>query len=281
MTFIHRIEECRRFDPEAYQPFAVAGAAVGLVRHDFTHRLRDFPGVFQVGAAGIRLDDRLADFPSRTRAVADVLETLRAKGEISGWRDEAYPVATSFSAPPLMTLERAAVPLFGVRGYGVHMNGVVGGGADLRMWVAKRSLTKPTGPGKLDQLVAGGQPAGVSLADNLIKECAEEAAIPPDLARRAVPIGAVSYVTERPEGLRRDILFNYDLELPESFRPDNADGEVVSFHLWPIARVIETVRDTDDFKFNCALVVIDFLIRRGLIVPDHPDYVALIKGLHE
>jgi hypothetical protein len=36
----------------------------------------------------------------------------------------------------------------------------------------------------------------------------------------------------------------------------------------------------DDFKFNCALVVIDFLIRHGLIAPDHPDYVALVRGLH-
>ena len=280
MAFLDRIEDCRRFDPADYRPFAIGGAEVGLVRHAFAARLKDFPGVFAVDPAGVRLDERLTDFDSRTRAVAEVLESLRAKGEIQGWRDEPYPVAVSFSAPPLMTLERAAVPLFGVLAFGVHLNGVVGDRADLRMWVAKRSLRKPTGPGKLDQLVAGGQPAGISLTDNLIKECAEEAAIPPDLARRAIPIGAVSYVTERPEGLRRDVLFNYDLELPEAFAPANADGEVDSFHLWPIAKVVETVCDTDRFKFNCALVVIDFLIRRGLIAPDHPDYVALLRGLH-
>lgn len=281
MALIDRIAECRRFDPDGYRPFAVGTTPVGFVRHAFAVRLKDFPGVFEVGAEGVRLDARLADFDSRTRAVAEVLDILRGRGEIRGWRDEPYPVASFFSAPPLMNMERAAVPLFGVRGYGVHMNGVVGGDGDLRMWIAKRSLAKPTGPGKLDQLVAGGQPAGVSLAENLIKECAEEAAIPAELARRAVPIGAVSYVTERPEGLRRDVLFDYDLELPESFKPHNADGEVEWFQLWPIERVIETVRDTDDFKFNCALVVIDFLIRRGRITPDHPDYLALVRGLHE
>ncbi|MBM3581671.1 MAG: DUF4743 domain-containing protein [Alphaproteobacteria bacterium] len=280
MAFIDRIEECRRFDPADYRPFVIGAARVGAVRHAFAARLKDFPGVFEVAADGVRLDPKLADFETRTRTVADALESLRAKGEIPGWRDEPYPVAESFSAPALMNMERAAVPLFGVRGYGVHMNGVVGAGADLRMWVAKRSLSKPTGPGKLDQLVAGGQPAGVALADNLVKECAEEAAIPAELARHAVPIGTVSYLTERPEGLRHDVLFNYDLELPESFRPHNADGEVESFHLWPIDEVIATVRDTDRFKFNCALVAIDFLIRRGLIAPDHPDYVALTRGLH-
>lgn len=280
MAFLDRIEVCRRFNPAGYRPFAIAGMRVGLVGHAFASRLKDFPKVFAVDSASVRLDERLDDFDSRTRAVAEILASLRAKGEIRGWRDEPYPVAVSFSSAPLMTLERAAVPLFGVMAFGVHLNGVVGGRADLRMWVAKRSLSKPTGPGKLDQLVAGGQPAGVSLVDNLIKECAEEAAIPPDLARKAVPIGAVSYVTERPEGLRRDVLFNYDLELPEEFAPDNTDGEVDSFQLWPIARVIETVRDSDRFKFNCALVVIDFLIRRGLIAPDHPDYLALLRGLH-
>lgn len=280
MAFLDRIEDCCRFDPDGYRFFAIGDVKVGLVGHAFAARLKDFPKIFEVVSEGVRLNDRLADFDSRTRAVAEVLESLRAKGEIRGWRDEPYPVTVSFSAAPLMTLERAAVPLFGVLGFGVHLNGVVGERADLHMWIAKRSLSKPTGPGKLDQLVAGGQPAGVSLADNLIKECAEEAAIPPELARRAIPIGAVSYLTERPEGLRRDVLFNYDLELPEDFAPDNTDGEVESFHLWPIARVIETVRDTDQFKFNCALVVIDFLIRRGLIAPDHPEYIELLRGLH-
>ena len=45
-------------------------------------------------------------------------------------------------------------------------------------------LHKPTFPGELDNTVAGGQPAGIGLHDNLIKECAEEASIPRD-ARRA------------------------------------------------------------------------------------------------
>ena len=35
------------------------------------------------------------------------------------------------------------------------------------MWIARRSLEKQTAPGELDQIVAGGQPAGTTLADNL------------------------------------------------------------------------------------------------------------------
>ncbi len=67
--------------------------------------------------------------------------------------------------------------------------------------------------------------------------------------------------------------------MPPGFVPANRDGEISEFFLWPLDKVIETVRDSDDFKFNCSLVIIDFLIRRGFIEPDHPDYLELLSGL--
>lgn len=45
---------------------------------------------------------------------------------------------------------------------GVHLNGFVclpGGSREL--WVARRSASKPTWPGKLDHIAAGGQPHGL------------------------------------------------------------------------------------------------------------------------
>ena len=110
------------------------------------------------------------------------------------------------------------------------------------MWIGRRSLTKPTAPGKLDQLVAGGQPAGVGVRANLVKEAAEEADIGPELAARAVPVGTVNYLTARPDGLRNDVLFNYDLVVPPDFRPVNRDGEIASFHLWSLDEVA-AIRD--------------------------------------
>ena len=47
--------------------------------------------------------------------------------------------------------------------------------------------------------------------------------------------------------------------------PHAADGEVEEFELWPIERVMAAVRDTDDFKFNVNLVLIDLFRRHGLI----------------
>ena len=279
MSFLDRIAECNAADLSRYLPFRVDGVGVGYVTPQFAARLREFSGVIRIAEDAVSLDDSLGGFDERTAAVDAVLRRLEAEGLITGWRDEPYPVGTSFRAPAFFNMERAGVPLFGVVGYGVHMNGFVRDGDDRKMWIGRRSPDKRSAPGKLDQLVAGGQPAGLSLAENLIKEAAEEAAIPAELAARAVAAGAVTDCVERPEGLRRDVLFVYDLELPAGFRPRNTDGEVADFHLWPMQRVLETVRDGDAFKFNCALVVIDFLIRHGYIQPDHPDYMDILRGV--
>jgi len=287
VSFLDRIRECAAPDLSLYMPFRVDGETVGWIKPDFAGRLGAFGDVFDVSDDAVSLASGLDGFDARTAAVDGVLRELHGRGLIGGWRDEAYPVGHSFSAPPLFNIERAAAHLLGILAYGIHVNGYVpgndggdeGGNDGLGMWVGKRALDKPTAPGKLDQIVAGGQPAGLSLGENLVKESAEEANIPAGLAATAVPVGAVSYMTERPEGLRRDVLFIYDLEVPADFTPENTDGEIEEFYLWPIEKVFEKVRDTDDFKFNCALVNIDFLIRRGLIKPDHPDYIDLLRGL--
>ena len=159
--------------------------------------------------------------------------------------------------------------------------GSTGGGFNggLKMWVGKRAADKETAPGKLDHIVAGGQPFGLGVRENLIKEAWEEAGIPAELAARAAATGAVSYRCERPEGLRDDVMFCYDLELPADFTPVNTDGEVESFALWPIEEVLARVRDTEDFKFNVNLVVIDLAIRLGLIAPDDTGYQEIWQGL--
>ncbi|MBL6932610.1 MAG: DUF4743 domain-containing protein [Rhodospirillales bacterium] len=280
MSFLERINACKSPDLSGYLPFIVEGATLGYVKPDFAKLLQDFPDTFTVKNTQLGLNEKLGDPESRTAAVDEVLLRLMELGVISGWRGEKYKVATSFAAPAVFDIERAAVALFGTIGYGVHLNGVVQTAGGLSMWVGRRSLSKPTGPGKLDQIVAGGQPIGISLMDNLIKECGEEADIPADIAAGSIPVGAITYTTERPEGLRRDVLFNYDLVLPEGFKPCNTDGEIEDFYLMSMDEVAARVHDTDDFKFNCAIVVIDFLIRHGYIEPDHPDYIDLINGLH-
>lgn len=279
MSFLDRIATCRRWTPEAYRPFVIEGRVFGRVRHEMARRLTDFPRVFQVGDRAVGLDPALADCDGRSDAVAAVLRSLVEAGDIQRWRDEVYPVVRRWGDAPLMLMDRGAVPDFGVRGFGVHLNGLVESPDGLKIWVARRALDKATAPGKLDHIVAGGQPHGLSVRANLVKESAEEADIPPELVAAARPVGAITYRCERREGLRDDVLFCFDLTLPADFVPRNTDGEVESFELWPIERAIETVRDSDDFKFNVNLVILHLLIRRGLLSPDDPDYQEIAEGL--
>ena len=73
----------------------------------------------------------------------------------AGWREELLPVVASFSGSPVLLMERAAVPWFGVKAYGVHINGYVKDPitGEVSLWVAKRSKTKSTFPGKLQPLL--------------------------------------------------------------------------------------------------------------------------------
>jgi isopentenyldiphosphate isomerase len=279
MSFLDRIRECNSHDLANFRPFVVAGQRMGWVRHAFAERLARFSDTFDVVREAVRLSDRLGDFKARSDALDKVVRALEAQKIIKGRRDEYYPLSTSFTVEPLARIERAAIPAFGIRAYGVHMNGFVRKADGIHMWIGRRAKDKHTYPGMLDNTVAGGQPMGIGLMENLVKECKEEAAIPEALARRAVAVGAITYCMEAEDGLKPDVQFCYDLELPADFTPRNTDGEIAEFMQWPIARVAEIVRDTREFKFNCNLVIIDFLVRHGLIEPEHPDYLEIVQGL--
>lgn len=280
MSFLDHIHHANNWNRADFRPFSVAGHVVGHIRLDRIERLRAFPDTFSVGPDHVALAPGLDDFASRSAAMEEVLQVLRDEGEFAGWRGENYPVMPEWDDEPLMRVERAACPWLGVRSWGVHINGIVRRADGLHMWVARRARGKQTYPGMLDNMVAGGQPIGLGLMENIVKECAEEADIPREIARTARAVGAISYYHQFEDGLKPDQQFCYDLELPADFIPRNTDGEVESFELWPIGRVIETVRETFEFKFNCNLVIIDFLIRRGLMDADsEPDYMALCQGL--
>ncbi len=247
--------------------FRIGGALVGWVKPAFAAKLADCPEI-RADADGITLADGSA-LPALSRRLSDA--------GCYRWRREAFDIRAEPDGPVLALLDRGALPSFGVMAVGVHVNGLVRRSDGLHVWIARRAADKLLDPGKLDHIVAGGVPAGLTPAETLVKEAAEEAAIPTSLACQAVAVAMIGYAMERPEGLRRDRLHCYDLELPEDFCPTAADGEVESFELWPMARVMQTVRDTDDFKFNVNLVLIDLFLRQGLIAGSAAD--ALRAGI--
>lgn len=282
MAFLDHIERCNAHDLRQFMPWWIGATQAGWVHRDFAAaHLATRPDLFGLSQGGWHLSPALSKPETRTRAVETFFAGLRDEGTIRGWRNEQYPVTPRLSLPPLMGMERAAVPLMGVRAFGVHMTGFVRRADGIHIWVPRRARSKPTYPGMLDNTVAGGHPVGMSLHDNVVKECFEEAGIPAHIARRAVATGFVSYVYQSGLELKPDIQYCFDLELPDDFVPEPQDGEAEAFMLWPLQQVLETVRDTMDFKYNCNLVLIDFFVRHGAISPDDPQWLDIAAGLRQ
>ena len=280
MSFLDHIRACNAHDPAAFRPFFVDVCQIGYVLHGFAERLSAFPDVFRVEETGVFLAPHLNSPESRTAAIRQVTLTLQKDGLLPRDHGEDYAIVEQWGQPSLFRLDRAHVSAFGLRAFGIHINGFVRSPDGLKMWIGTRSMDKSVAPGKLDNMVAGGQPAGLTLAQNLLKEAAEEADISAALAGTAKAVGALSYRMGGRLGLKPDTIFLFDLEVPGSFVPRNTDGEISGFTLMPVEEVAERVRTTFDFKFNVNLAIIDFLIRHGVLLPDNePDYLELVNGL--
>ena len=143
MSYLDHVTICNRHDPAGFLPFVIDGQSVGHIRPAFAAHLAAYPEIFTVGPAEITWAGRLSDFDSRSRAMDDVLRQLAADGKLPPPRNEMYPVKTDFAGPALLQMDRGAVPYFGVRAFGVHLNGYVrraDGGLD--MWVARRAADR-------------------------------------------------------------------------------------------------------------------------------------------
>ncbi len=297
---LYRIRECNDVPHDVkdnLKDFVVGKEKVGKVTEkvasllcastpdgrDAVFKINDSDGSLTLtGAAGDTVEQR-------SDAVMCVMQNLRSQGVITGWRDELYPLSKGFYDEPLLFVERASAPFLGMQQYGVHINGIVKVNKEEKMWIARRSKTKSKYPGMLDHIVAGGQPAGLSLMENVLKECAEEAGISEDITLDGIhAVGAVSYEqfeasnNDAYDGvISRSLLFNYDLYLPDDFLPKVVDGEVEDFFLWTVDDIMESMKREyeDPIKPNCYLVIIDYLLRKGYLSPEIPGYLDVLREL--
>ncbi len=270
--FLRHIAACNNHPGlHLLRPWRIEGATVGYLAPADAARLAVVPG-WQDGAAGL---DLVAPAAARTATLAAAAAALGTRN-----RGELFDVRSAPDSPALAVLDRGAIPRFGVIGQGVHVNGLVRRPDGVQVWIGWRSKAKAVAPGQLDNLVAGGTPAGLDAFACLVKEAGEEASIPAELARQARPVARISYVMQVPEGTRRDMMHVYDLDLPPDFTPRPNDNEVERFELWPIARLFAHVRDAVDVKFNVNLALIDLFLREGLIDPAGAEGQALRQGLY-
>ncbi len=278
--YLRHIKHCNSVVNEVLLPWHIQGRIVGWLRPGLAEALLQSFDVFTQDDRGLHFSYAGEEsFQGRSRVLAQIVDELSAQGLVDGPMGELYPVTPAGREAALCVLDRAVAAFFGIRAFGQHLNGYVRKADGIHMWIGKRATDRLVFPGRLDNMVAGGLPWGISKHENLLKEAQEEAGLARPVTNHAVPVGLIAYNRLTAKGFRPDILYCYDLELSTQLSPQNTDGEVESFMLLPLEEVARLVRETDEFKLNCNLVVIDFLLRHGFIQPDEPDYIELTLGL--
>ena len=209
---------------------------------------------------------------------------LRAEGLIQAWRDEPFALPSPVSGRVLAVIERAASRFWGTLTLGAHANGWVAGadGRPAWLWVARRAETKPTDPGKWDNLIGGGVPFGQTPAEALVREGFEEAGLGSAAMARAKPGRTVTLCRDIPEGLQFERLHVFDVELMPDEQPVNQDGEVMAVERMTIAQATVLAAGAS-MTVDASLVTLDFLLRHGLLedpaerVRLQADFGALLK----
>lgn len=303
------VNECDNFpyyqtDPKLYFAHVNTYYALYVKDHPNTELGYLLPSVTEVfrGLPDWRIDDEERSLilvtgrteAERTQVVQATIRAMHATGYfkvLSKWRNELQPVYGP-QGEVLFSMERAASALFGITTYGCHMTAYVQGNEDkeqqTRIWVPRRAANKQTYGGMLDNTVAGGIATGETPFESLVRESAEEASLPEELVRKkAKAVGTVTYFhirDQRAGGETRlvqpECQYVYDLELPEDVEPKPSDDEVESFELKTVEEVKESIRN-GEFKPNCALVLLDFFIRHGILTMETDEnYIEIVSRLH-
>jgi 8-oxo-dGTP pyrophosphatase MutT (NUDIX family) len=209
---------------------------------------------------------------------------------LKGWRDELWPVYGR-NGELLFSMERAAIGLLGTMRYGVHLTAYVvepSAPHGILIWVPKRAADKSTFPGMLDNTVAGGLMTGEDPFECIIREADEEASLSQEVVRtNAQEIGTITYiyVTDEKHVGQADLIYPecqwiYDLKLPAGVTPQPKDGEVEGFELCDVNQVKKDLAD-GKFKDNCAVVMLDFFIRHGILSDgNEPQLVTIQQRMH-
>ncbi|RFU79510.1 hypothetical protein TARUN_2717 [Trichoderma arundinaceum] len=190
--------------------------------------------------------------------------------------------------------------IFGIVTTGVHMNMFTVRSGGIHVWVSRRSQNV-TYAGKLDQLVAGAMDP-VDKMDPLMtlkREAMEEAGLAVDISTKVVTwndayVGKVSaesmisfydqkdHIAGSEEGhVEPGIRYTFDLEVGPDFVPYPQEPESIDgFVLKPVEEIKRDLKNAE-WKPNCGLVMLDFLLRKGEIKEaDDENFGLLRRSLH-
>lgn len=245
--------------------------------------------VFNPFGRTVKMFHKPAAEQKRSELVAATTHYLRTNKTfkiLKNWRNEIWPVYGR-NGELLFSMERSAVGLFGYMRYGIHLIAHVrcpSAPHGIKLWVPKRSKVKSAWPGLFDNTVAGGLMTDENPFECVIREAEEEASLPEYIIREHAKLaGTVKYIfmTESRPGIDEGYVYPecqwvYDLELPDDLIPEPNDGEVESFSLCTVDEVRQQLA-AGRWKPNCAVIILDFFVRRGILTPENEPHFDEIE----
>lgn len=241
-------------------PFFVGSHPAGSVAAEHVEALRAWPRWLELHDARVTLTAG-----DRDAALATMNAALRQAGLVKAWRDEFYAVTCLQTGQRLARTERAASRFWGTLTLGAHANGYVAdaAGRPTHLWIARRSPTKATDPGMLDNLIGGGVADGQTPLEALVREGWEEAGLTPAQMAGARAAGVIRLDRPIPEGHQLEDLHAFDLPLPPGLTPVNQDGEVAGFERLTVHEAV-ALAHSGEMTVDAARVTLAFARRHGL-----------------
>jgi 8-oxo-dGTP pyrophosphatase MutT (NUDIX family) len=188
-------------------------------------------------------------------------EYLRDQGHLEGWRNEDFSWLDD-EDHERFRMERSAFRTLGLQSRATHVNGYT---KQNKLWLSKRSLSKSIDPGLLDNLSAGGIGADETIRNCALRELWEEAGVSLELARHIQPIGMITtqrQIDGQSNGLHHESLYSFDLLLPDSWQPQNQDGEVSEFILVNYEDAVSLIL-SEQLTQDSKIITSDFLLRHS------------------
>ncbi|RQO82258.1 NUDIX domain-containing protein [Acidovorax sp. FJL06] len=257
-------EAAQRPPAQPRQALVVAGQVVGSMVEGFLSQIslcRLTDKRYQLlnqehsGAAAWHLD---VPVDATTDALNTLAAALRDAGLCGPWRDEQLAVCNP-AGEVVGTVERGAVRVLGIATRAVHLVGLA---PDGRMWVQKRSMSKPNNPGLWDTLMGGMVSAADSRPQALARETWEEAGLRVEALHGLRHGGHVDFSRPSREGggagYMRERIDWFCAQVPGGMEPCNQDGEVERFDLLPLAALRAQVAQ-GLFTLEAGLVIAGFL----------------------
>lgn len=140
-------------------PYKIGNVLPSVLPALIAYNNKDCKKPFIISADAIEFGPWVNTPELRTEEMKKLMDTWRQEEAfkvLAGWRNELYPVYgdSKRSDNVAFVMERAATPLFGISTFGVHLNAYTKTeDGQILMWVARRSKTKQTWPGLLDNCV--------------------------------------------------------------------------------------------------------------------------------